>query len=269
MLAHVSAATLSVDALIVHRAGQAEFQRVEELLRHDERSLRTYYAVVIAMLAGTVRPLAPFADSRPFFERFGFFNRAREIFVDAGAYVGDSVERFLWSVNGVFGHIHAFEPGALQFQALEKRVARLCEEWALSRDRISLVQKGLSADSRVALVDTAQDPTQMQLEEIDQRRESLTTTRVETISLDAYFKESPFTFLKVDIEGSEADLLRGAKQSIAQHRPRVALSVYHYPTDIFELPVQLQELNQDYCFHLGHHSSQLMETVLYAKDRDD
>ena len=269
LLAHLPAAIMSIDELVVHRASEEELQQIESLLEHDERSLQTFHAVLSAMLVGSTQSLAPFADNRPFFDRFGFFNRDQEIFVDAGAYVGDSLERFIWSVNGVFHHIHAFEPGSAQFQALEKRVNRLCQEWALKADSISLVNKGLSADNRVALVDSAENLIQMTLEEIGEGDKSGTANRIVTVSLDSYFNGNKYTFLKVDVEGSEAALLQGARESIAQHRPRVALSIYHYPTDIFKLPLQLHRLNSDYLFFLGHHSSQLMDTVLYAKDKHD
>ena len=59
---------------------------------------------------------------------------------------------------------------------------------------------------------------------------------VEVVSLDEYFGGDRFTFLKVDVEGSEAELIDGAAKIIHYHRPRIALSVYHYPTDIFTLP---------------------------------
>ena len=92
---------------------------------------------------------------------------------------------------------------------------------------------------------------------------------VDTISLDEYFDGDAFTFLKVDIEGSESAMLDGAANSIRKWRPRMALSVYHYPIDIFELPKKCAELNPDYRFSISHHSSLLMETVLYCKDKSD
>lgn len=268
LLAHLPAAIMSIDALVTHRACEVGLEQIERLLEHDQRSLQTFYAVLSAMLAGTPHPLAPFAENRPFFDRFGFFNRDQEIFVDAGAYVGDSLERFIWSVNGVFRHIHAFEPGPAQFKALKNRTQRLRKEWALSAESISLVNKGLSKNNRIALVNNTKNLIQMTVNDIDTTHSS-TSINIETTSLDSYFNKNQYTFLKVDIEGSESDLLHGAQKTINKYRPRVALSVYHYPTDIFELPLQLYHMNEDYLLYLGHHSSQLMDTVLYAKDKNE
>lgn len=269
-LAHLPASIMSVDAFVATRTGMDELERLESLLAHDDRSLQTLRAVLSAMLEGTPRPLAPFSDNRPFFDRFGFFNRDREIFVDAGAYVGDSLERFIWSVNGVFRHIHAFEPGIAQFAAMKKRVARLSEEWALKPNSISLINKAVSSDNRIVKLNNTSLLTQTTVDNANEDLADIEViNQIKTISLDTYFDDKNFTFLKVDVEGSECALLTGAQKSIAKYRPRIALSVYHYPTDIFDLPLLVKKLNTDYTFTLGHHSSMLMETVLYCTDNND
>lgn len=102
---------LSVDAFTVHNEGQEKISAIGDLFGSDSQSMGTFYAIVVSMLVGETRHLARYSDNRPFFDRFGFYNRDGEIFVDAGAYVGDSLERFIWSVNGAFNHIYAFEPG--------------------------------------------------------------------------------------------------------------------------------------------------------------
>lgn len=270
LLVHLPAITMSIDAIVVHRANDDGcIGKIQSLLSHDKLSLRTLNAVLSSMLVGTTRPLMPFADNRPFFDRFGFFNRDQEIFVDAGAYVGDSLERFIWSVNGVFRQVHAFEPGAAQFGALEKRVCRLSQEWALKPESIFLINKGLSSENKKISVANPENLIQMTVAGVDVSSVDSDANVIELTSLDSYFNGSRYTLLKVDVEGSEAELLQGARQSIATHRPRIALSVYHYPIDIFELPLQLKEMNKNYTFYLGHHSSQLMDTVLYASDKDE
>ena len=266
-LAHLSACTITIDAFVVHRF-VGEIEKIEALLAHDKRSLQTFHAVLMAMLEGSTRSLNGYADDRPYFGRFDFFNRDDEIFVDAGACVGDSLERFLWSVNGVFKQIHAFEPGALQFRALQKRVARLQDEWALRPSSIKLVNKALSSGSGLAYFDESSLITQMTVEHSRSAQVKIDDKHTELISLDSYFAGAPFSFLKIDVEGSEGLLIRGASKSISTHRPRIALSVYHYPTDLFELPQAVLEVNKDYIFTLGHHSSKLIETVLYCRDKN-
>lgn len=270
-LAHLSASIMSIDAFVVHQQGKLNTERVEHLLSGDRASLDTFHAVLLSMLEGTTQPLRHHADNRPFFDQFGFFNRDGEIFVDAGAYVGDSLERFIWAVNGVFRHAYAFEPGKTQFEAMERRVSRLVAEWALKPESVSLINKGISSESRTVQISSASHLIQTRIDEMSSRFEEKNKekTEIQVVSLDQYFQDEKFTLLKVDVEGSEASLLQGAVKSIERCRPRIALSVYHYPTDIFLLPVQCSQANSDYNFTLGHHSTQLMDTVLYCRDKND
>jgi len=67
----------------------------------------------------------------------------KEVFVDLGAYVGDSIEQYINRKLGVFGKIYAFEPDTINFSALKHRSARLKNEWAFSEDKLTLVYGGV------------------------------------------------------------------------------------------------------------------------------
>ena len=87
---------------------------------------------------------------------------------------------------------------------------------------------------------------------------------VRVVSLDSFFVDLPLSFIKLDVEGMEYDTLLGARQTIAQYRPKIAVCVYHKPDDLFRIYSLLRDINPDYMFKLRHHSSLLMETVLYC-----
>jgi len=270
-LCHLSATLMSIDAFVVHHQGKESIQEVELLFANDNTSLETFYAVLLSMLEGKTAVLGPYTNSNAFFDHFGFFNRSSEVFVDAGAYVGDTVERFIWSTNGVFSKIHAFEPGKIQFNAMEERVKRLISEWALKPNTIQLINMGLSSGSFTTYLSDTPNLIQTRLQKnyVSNSENVQNKTKIETISIDEYLSGEKLTFLKVDVEGSETELIQGAANSIVKFRPRIALSVYHFPTDIFTLPTLCKNKNKDYRFTLGHHSSQLMDTVLYCRDKND
>lgn len=72
------------------------------------------------------------------------------------------------------------------------------------------------------------------------------------------------TYIKMDVEGAEYQALLGAKNTISAYKPKLAISVYHEPEDIWELPVLIHKLNCEYRFYLRHYSFFEVETVLYA-----
>ena len=72
------------------------------------------------------------------------------------------------------------------------------------------------------------------------------------------------TFIKMDIEGSEYEALKGAKNTIKMYKPRLAISVYHKLQDIWDIPKLILELNPNYKLYFRHYSIAEDETVLYA-----
>lgn len=256
---------ISIDEFVVNQIGIETIQRVDSLFNHDRKSSSTFQSIIHSMITGSTNELSSVANNYPYFNEFGFFNKLNEIYVDAGAYVGDTLERFVWSVNGVFKHIHAFEPGLKQFKSLNFRVNRLIKEWALRKSQFSLINKILSSNNGTSYISADDVLTQTKVQNIHIKSEK----KISKISLDNYFDGEKFTFLKVDVEGSEKELINGAINSIQNFRPKIALSIYHYPTDIFLLPLLCAKINSDYKFRIRHHSSQLIESVLYCKDKND
>jgi FkbM family methyltransferase len=70
--------------------------------------------------------------------------------------------------------------------------------------------------------------------------------------------------IKLDVEGAEPEVLRGMRETIEKHRPQLAISVYHWPEHMWELPLELMRSLTDYDFHLRHYSFGRWECVLYA-----
>lgn len=254
-LAGLGIASVSADAFFV----ALDFDRFLDIhdLFDDDRSRQVLAAVLEAMLTGDRTPLLDVFEKDQYFALPQFCGLEKEVYVDAGAYVGDSLERFVWTHYGIFERAIAFEPGPRQFAALETRTRRLASEWALDGGQVELVPAALGETA--ATGHAASQSGQMTSLAIGGDGEEIRVVR-----LDDHLAGSRASFIKADVEGMEMPLLRGAAETIRRHRPKLAICVYHYPTDIPVITTYLQSLVPDYRFALRHHSPQLMETVLYA-----
>lgn len=186
---------------------------------------------------------------------------ADDVFVDCGAFVGDTVESYVQHFQGIFRKAIAFEPGPVQFAAMKKRFRRLTEEWAFPEDRLVAVQAGVSDTPSHANV--VAGPTS----------DNIIGTRivaseedggVPIVTLDEALAGQRVDFLKADIEGYEMAMLRGAQNLIRTQKPRIAICIYHKLTDPYEIPLYLKELVPEYQFAVRQHAMNFTECVLYA-----
>lgn len=74
-------------------------------------------------------------------------------------------------------------------------------------------------------------------------------------------------FIKLDVEGAEARVLRGALETIRRFRPRLAVAAYHRWDDLVDLPRLVSAAAPDYRFALTHRSLHQYDTVLFAWPR--
>ena len=68
----------------------------------------------------------------------------------------------------------------------------------------------------------------------------------------------------MDIEGSETDALLGAQNLLSKNSPIVAVSIYHRPSDLWEIPLMLTELMPASSVYIRHYTREIDDTVCYA-----
>lgn len=88
--------------------------------------------------------------------------------------------------------------------------------------------------------------------------------KIQVNTLDHIVQGKRVSFIKMDIEGAELRALKGCEYSIVQHRPKLAISIYHKPEDIVEILYYIHEIVPNYKFYIRHHAYGASETVLYA-----
>ena len=251
---------LSFDAFFVSTTLN-RIRNMRDELFTDDHSRHVVDGILLSMLTGDESHCAAIMDRNQFFAIPEFSDPVADVFIDAGAYVGDTVERYLWAHNGIVREIHAFEPGRPQFEALCTRSRRLVQEWALGDSTIVCVNAGLAEQDKQMRMSISAEMLQTSfLSDGADGNSALVDIR----SLDTYLDSRPATFIKADIEGMEMPMLRGARHTIQTYRPKMALSVYHEPTDLFEIAEYVKDAAPGYRMALRHHAASLVDSVLYC-----
>lgn len=171
-----------------------------------------------------------------------------ESFVDVDAYDGSSTIEFINKNNGKYKNIYMFEPSDDMYA--------FCCGIAKKYNNINVYKN--VAWSEKTFISFSDDSTP----------ESCITTgcnkRIEAIRLDDCLKDKEISYIKMDIEGAEMQALEGVRTIISEQKPKLAISVYHKPIDIWEIPIFILSLNPDYKLYLRIYSYTGTETVLYA-----
>jgi FkbM family methyltransferase len=170
--------------------------------------------------------------------------------VDGGAYTGDTL-RSLLQHGYRFGAIHAFEPDLENFRKLRDSVSAFAPETA-----ISLWPCGISSKTG-RLKFSEGDGVSSKLSEAG-------AAQVPVVALDDVLHGQPVNLIKLDIEGAEADALKGARRVIEKYRPGLAVCLYHFPDHLWSIPLWVAELNLGYSFYCRTYAQSTFETVLYA-----
>ena len=154
--------------------------------------------------------------------------------------------------NGKYIRIYAFEPDNHSYQyivsVLERRTIH----------NVEVVNKGCWYEATTLGFSCNTDTRGTSV--IDTQGSDV----VEVTAIDDAVGGDALTFIKMDIEGAELEALHGAVETIKKYKPRLAISVYHKPSDIVDIPAYILSLVPEYKLYIRQYSYFLGETVLYA-----
>lgn len=171
-----------------------------------------------------------------------------EVFVDCGAFDGDSALAFIDELNrrGISGYekIISFEPDPYNY---EKLVARKFQKHqcikAGTGEQKGVLHFSISGTSSVI---SNEGDIEVKIEAID----DVVNDKV--------------TLIKMDIEGAELASLKGAAKTIQRDKPKCAICIYHKKQDLWEIQNYLKSLVPEYKFYIRAHERTATELVLYA-----
>lgn len=209
-------------------------------LFRDARSQREYLTQVSYLLSSMDGvDLADTPDRETYFPRDLVSMSDAEVFIDCGAYDGDTLESFLLVTDNRFATAVAFEPDGDAASRLRTVVAGLSSD---VRDRIRIVQMAVGGATGKVRFEGGGTP--------GSRIADTGSEEVDCTTLDTAIGDLVPTYIKMDIEGAEEAALRGAAETIRNHRPILAICIYHLQTDLYRIPTLLASLCPDYTLFL-------------------
>ena len=175
-----------------------------------------------------------------------------EYFIDCGASTGPVLQKFLGATDWQFRAYHGFEPDPKNF-------ARLNAFGALELPNVHF--------HNAAVADKPGNLRFVGGADYSCRLDPNGNIEVPAVALDDVVPEA--SFIKMDIEGAEVAALHGARGLISRHRPRLAITVYHYAHDLLNIFDAIAGMGVSYRYRLAHYRQYYLDTVLYATAGDD
>lgn len=244
-----------------------DLARVKNLcsLFEDEQSRIVYESIIEKRLNGVV-------DYGDIMSDVGYFPREifeldnNEVFVDCGAFNGDTIKEFIDSVED-FERIIAYEADPANCERITHDMI-----YCFNRDHIDLfnyavsdsekelcLNSGIGASSYISnSIDSSFAPKDLDVNPIS----------IKSVSLDNHIKSIIPSFIKMDIEGSELEALRGAQRIIKEYHPNLAICIYHKKNDLFDIPELIHSLVPEYKLYIRHQGCLYFDTILFAKSPD-
>lgn len=171
-----------------------------------------------------------------------------EVFVDAGACLGETSLQFMEVTKSRFKKIYMFEPDSSHLAELNQ-----CEHF--KTNKVVIVPAGLYYENKILSFSSNENmSSHIDAEGIE---------KVKVVKLDDVIKEA-VTFIKMDIEGAEIDAIYGAQETLRRDKPKCAISIYHNVMDLWQIPLLLKKIVPEYKIFIRQHTNFWLETVVYV-----
>lgn len=226
---------------------QIQVEQAYELFT-DDISKNLFVNLINYRISRNTGLLSGFEEDDQYFPKELLHLDDNEVFLDLGAYDGDSIRSFLRFTKGRYEKIIALEPNPQNFAKLSTNTNKIAN--------IDIYNVGAYKES-----------TELDFWMNGSKNSFFTdkgNAKVKVVAIDELLSQSKVTFIKMDIEGAEYDAILGCQKIISSNKPVMAISAYHKTSDLFELPILIKKINPDYKLFLRHYSPTMIETILYA-----
>lgn len=179
--------------------------------------------------------------------------------LDVGAFDGDTLQDFHEFFGKRFASYTAVEPILEQYESVLTRIDAINTQ-RTSLNLPPLVCSAINAAAGSTVYRTGFDLRGSASKLSPGSEENI----VNVIRLDDSHADYNINFLKMDIEGSELDTLKGSVSLIKTQQPSLAIAVYHKPDDIWNIPLWFLDNFKAPRFSFRQHHHWGLELILYV-----
>lgn len=238
-----------------------EINKFKKLLK-DEKSLELLERIVNFRNTLDLKYyLTPDLEPQYFPSDIDLFSTLDKIrFVDGGSFIGDTINPLIIESekrNKKIDYIACFEPDS-------QNILRLSEEIQKQKSKFTdtnflIYPCGLWSENKILTFSNTGSATSSIVSDSGDD-----TIQIMTASLDKLLIGAKPNFIKMDIEGAEKQAIIGMKDIIAKYSPVLAISLYHKPSDLWELPLLIHKINENYNMYIRIYGNLGTELVLYC-----
>ena len=171
-----------------------------------------------------------------------------EVFIDCGAYDGDTIKDIHAKTEGKYKKIIAFEPDEGNFAKIQSNIEQ--------KENIEVYKFGVWKEEKTLKFNTGKG--------LGSKIETDGEIQIKVINLDAVEACKDATYIKMDIEGSELDALKGAEKIIKTNKPKLAICIYHSDNDMIDIIEYIYSIVPEYKMYIRQHSLIESDTVMYC-----
>lgn len=232
----------------------------------DYMSKYTLYAIMNSWINLDIQSLTAVKSIFPdYYEPDIFPNNFNDVFVDIGAYNGDSILQYIQTYGLQYKKIYGYE--------ISPDICKLLKDNTSQYHDVIIRAKGAGSKNDVMHISNSSDSSANHLTKSTANSPSDKDSKeqsIEVVALDEDITE-PVTFIKMDIEGAEYDALQGCRRIITTQHPKLAICTYHGYEDIVRLPKLIDSMNPNYEFYMRYNGMNLFPTeyVLLCRERTD
>ena len=204
-----------------------------ERLMCDELSLKTFRNTIEYFLTGRIDLLRK-CEVTPE-EEYALTNISpSSLYVDLGAYTGDTVLEYCRVFPGI-SDIIAVEPDIKNYRKLVQNTDGM--------ENVTSIN---------CLISDTTGMTHINLGKGRGVHEQGSGNEIMSDTVDNILKGKAAHLIKYDVEGNELKALTGSAETIRKYKPVLHVACYHRSEDIFELPLFINSLRDDYKIYMRH-----------------